>query len=76
MGRDVPDLEKLYAIKLWADFSYPIETVTCEFTLLSSSPHTLKTLTSLNKEVRAFKERRIRENRGSSRIWKFACRPF
>ena len=23
LGRDVPDLEKLYAIKLWADFSYP-----------------------------------------------------
>ena len=24
LGRDVPDLEKLYAGKLWADFSYPI----------------------------------------------------
>ena len=24
LGRDVPDLEKLYARKLWADFSYPI----------------------------------------------------
>ena len=24
LGRDVPDLEKLYAKKLWADFSYPI----------------------------------------------------
>ena len=23
LGRDVPDLEKLYAGKLWADFSYP-----------------------------------------------------
>ena len=23
LGRDVPDLEKLYARKLWADFSYP-----------------------------------------------------
>ena len=23
MSRDVPDLEKLYARKLWADFSYP-----------------------------------------------------
>ena len=23
-GRDVPDLEKLYARKLWAEFSYPI----------------------------------------------------
>ena len=22
LGRDVPDLEKLYARKLWADFSY------------------------------------------------------
>ena len=25
LGRDVLDLEKLYAGKLWADFSYPIE---------------------------------------------------
>ena len=25
LGRDVPDSEKLYARKLWADFSYPIE---------------------------------------------------
>ena len=24
LGRDIPDLEKLYARKLWADFSYPI----------------------------------------------------
>ena len=24
LSRDVPDLEKLYARKLWADFSYPI----------------------------------------------------
>ena len=24
LGRDVPDLEKLYARKLWADFSYTI----------------------------------------------------
>ena len=24
LGRDVPDLEKLYARKLWADFSFPI----------------------------------------------------
>ena len=23
LGRDVPDLEKLYARELWADFSYP-----------------------------------------------------
>ena len=23
LGRDVPDSEKLYARKLWADFSYP-----------------------------------------------------
>ena len=23
LGRDVPDLEKLYARKLWADFLYP-----------------------------------------------------
>ena len=23
LGRDVPDLEKLYARKLWADLSYP-----------------------------------------------------
>ena len=23
LGRDVPDVEKLYARKLWADFSYP-----------------------------------------------------
>ena len=23
LGRDVPDLEKLYARNLWADFSYP-----------------------------------------------------
>ena len=23
LGRDVPDLEKLYGRKLWADFSYP-----------------------------------------------------
>ena len=23
LGRDVPDLEKLYAGKLWPDFSYP-----------------------------------------------------
>ena len=26
LGRDVPDLEKLYARKLWADFSYPMKT--------------------------------------------------
>ena len=25
LGRDVPDLEKLYARKLWADFSYPTD---------------------------------------------------
>ena len=25
LGRDVPELEKLYARKLWADFSYPIK---------------------------------------------------
>ena len=25
LGRDVPDLEKLYARKLWADFLYPIK---------------------------------------------------
>ena len=25
LGRDVPDLEKLYARKLWADFSYPTQ---------------------------------------------------
>ena len=24
LGRDVPDLEKIYARKLWADFSFPI----------------------------------------------------
>ena len=24
LGRDVPDLEKLYAGKLWVDFLYPI----------------------------------------------------
>ena len=24
LGRDVPDLEKLYARKLWADLSFPI----------------------------------------------------
>ena len=24
LGRDVPDMEKLYARKLWADFSHPI----------------------------------------------------
>ena len=24
LGQDVPDLEKLYARELWADFSYPI----------------------------------------------------
>ena len=24
LGRDVPDLEKLYTRKYWADFSYPI----------------------------------------------------
>ena len=24
LGRDVPELEKLHARKLWADFSYPI----------------------------------------------------
>ena len=24
LGRDVPDLEKLYARKLWAEFSHPI----------------------------------------------------
>ena len=27
LGRDVPDLEKLYARKLWADFSYPTKSV-------------------------------------------------
>ena len=29
LGRDVPNLEKLYARKLWADFSYPIKN--CHF---------------------------------------------
>ena len=24
LGRDIPDLEKLYARKLWANFSFPI----------------------------------------------------
>ena len=24
LGRDVPDLERLYVRKLWADFSFPI----------------------------------------------------
>ena len=27
LGRDVPDLEKLYARKLWADFSFPINLI-------------------------------------------------
>ena len=31
LGRDVPDLEKLYARKLWADFSYPITGLGGEF---------------------------------------------
>ena len=35
LGRDVPDLEKLYARKLWADFSYPIYCL--EFKIFSSS---------------------------------------
>ena len=25
LGRDVPDLEKLHARRLWADFSFPIQ---------------------------------------------------
>ena len=27
LGRDVPDLEKLYARELWGDFSFPIKDV-------------------------------------------------
>ena len=27
LGRDVPDLEKLYARKLWADFPHPKSTI-------------------------------------------------
>ena len=33
LGRDIPDLEKLYAGKLWADFSYPIWDVRSFITL-------------------------------------------
>ena len=33
LGRDVPESEKLYARKLWADFSYPI--ISCNL----SAPH-------------------------------------
>ena len=32
MGRDVPDLEKLYARKLWADFSHPTQNVETQTT--------------------------------------------
>ena len=39
LGRDVPDLEKLYARKLWADFSYPTEEIDRNLaSFLSSSP--------------------------------------
>ena len=27
LGRDVPGSEKLYASKLWADFSFPVQKV-------------------------------------------------
>ena len=33
LGRDVPDLEKLYARKLWADFSYPTDQTVSNATL-------------------------------------------
>ena len=38
LGREVPDLEKLYARKLWADFSYPKkDTISCRTNALSCS---------------------------------------
>ena len=36
LGRDIPDLEKLYARKLWADFSFPILTSESYFYFLRS----------------------------------------
>ena len=48
LGRDVPDLEKLYARKLWADFSYPTKGQQLKgkitlalFTLFGTFPHFL-----------------------------------
>ena len=41
LGRDVPDLEKLYARKLWADFSHPKESqlsASCASNLVSALP--------------------------------------
>ena len=36
LGRDVPDLEKLYARKLWADFLYPSFVWDCGLPLCSA----------------------------------------
>ena len=41
LGRDVPDLEKLYARKLWADFSYPKRG--CQKSLPLSDPPSVST---------------------------------
>ena len=38
LGRDVPDLEKLYARKLWADFSYPKNVSALKFDVAFSVP--------------------------------------
>ena len=40
LGREVPDLEKLYARKLWADFSYPIIVINLKIT--NVTPNSLK----------------------------------
>ena len=42
LGRDVPDLEKLYARKLWADFSYPRHEVCALFSFTFPSNYTLR----------------------------------
>ena len=37
LGRDVPDLEKLYARKLWADFSHPSDSRESEIRVIRAN---------------------------------------
>ena len=64
LGRDVPDLEKLYARKLWADFSYPMDSRSfrhfCGFRDFRESSTQLLVGSCLRRfrDFRRFRERR------------------
>ena len=47
LGRDVPDLGKLYGRKLWADFSYPITVCVSQIRITSLFSVTVKCLSGI-----------------------------